>query len=145
MDAGGQTPAAAPARVLIVEDDALLALSIEDALRGAGVADVTVCPTVAQAMTALEAKTPDAIVLDNHLADRKDGWALAELVAFIGPRHPQIVFSTAAPEEIPAEIARLGTVLEKPYDPRLLVDALCANRSGGLLSRLRGALHRPNH
>ena len=63
--------------VLVVEDDALLALSIEDVLRNAGVMDVAVCPTVALAMEELERKQPDAIILDVHLDDSADGWALA--------------------------------------------------------------------
>ncbi len=130
-----------PERVLVVEDDALLALSLEDALREAGVNDVIVCPTLDLAMASLEAAPPDAIVLDNHLDDRRDGWALAELVSIVGPNHPHIVFSTAAPEEIPDEIAQLGPVLEKPYDPSLLVDALRHGNGGALLSRWRGALH----
>ena len=129
-----------PENVLVVEDDALLALSIEDVLRNAGVPHVAVCPTVAQAMGELESAHPDAIILDVHLADRKDGWALAEIVACIGPCRPRIIFSTAAPEEIPPEIARLGAVFEKPYDPAMLLEALRSRETGGLFSRFRHAL-----
>lgn len=133
---------ATPRRVLVCEDDAQLALGIEDALRAAGVLHVTVCPSASLAMAALETVYPDAIVIDSHLADRDDGWALAELIAFLGPKPPRIVFSTATPEEIPPEVARLGTIIEKPYDPLLLVEALVSGRPGGLLSRVREALHR---
>lgn len=133
---------ASPARVLVCEDDAALADAVAAALRAAGVRGVTICPSAAQAMAALETLHPDAIVIDSHLADRDDGWALAELVAFLGPRPPKILFSTATPEEIPPEVARLGTIVEKPYDPRLLADALVSGRTGGFLSRVREALHR---
>jgi CheY-like chemotaxis protein len=131
-----------PLRVLVCEDDAILALAIEDALGDAGVSNISVCPSAALAMAALEDEHPDAIVIDSHLADRDDGWALAELVAFLGPKPPRIVFSTASPDEIPPEVARLGTVVEKPYDPRMLVDALISGHAGGLLARVREALHR---
>mgnify|MGYP001095319698 CR=1 FL=1 len=127
--------------VLVVEDDALLALSIEDVLRNAGIPDVAVCPTVALAMAELERKQPDAIILDVHLGDREDGWALAEIIACIKPDHPRIIFSTAAPEEIPPEVAKLGAIFEKPYDPAMLLEALCAESGGGLFARFRRAWH----
>ena len=125
--------------VLVVEDDALLALSIEDVLRNAGVMDVAVCPTVALAMEELERKQPDAIILDVHLDDSADGWALAEVVSCIAPNHPRIIFSTAAPNEIPPNIAKLGAIFEKPYDPAMLLDALGSDNRSGLFSRFRRA------
>jgi len=139
MEAAGGTPE----RVLVVEDDALLALSIEDVLRGAGTPKVTVCPTIELAMASIEEARPDAIILDSHLSDRHDGWALAEVVNCLGPRRPRIIFSTAAPEEIPPEIAKLGVIFEKPYDPSMLIDALNAREASGLFSRFRSAFSRP--
>jgi len=134
-----------PENVLVVEDDALLALSIEDVLRDAGVLRVAVCPTVSQAMGEFESTHPDAIILDVHLADRNDGWALAEIVACIGPCRPRIIFSTAAPEEIPPEIAKLGAIFEKPYDPAMLLEALRCRDTSGLFSRFRHAWRLPPH
>ena len=126
--------------VLLVEDDAILALATEMALRDAGATKVTVCSTTAQALAALRESKPDCMVLDVHLADRDDGWAIAELVSDVGPRPPRIVFSTGAPDDIPEEIADLGPVLEKPYDTVELVAALRKPPREGLLARLRGAL-----
>ena len=124
-------------RVLVVEDDAILSLNIEQALLDAGAAEVEICPTTDSALEALRARKPDAIVLDVHLADRDDGWAIAELVAGIGPKPPRIVFSTGAPQDIPAEIAGLGTVLAKPYEPGELVAAIRTPARRGLLERLK--------
>lgn len=126
-------------RVLIVEDDPVLALALEDALRTGCAADVVICPSMEAAMAELHRQTPGAIVLDIHLADRDDGWALAELTDLIGTRRPRIVFSTAAPQDIPEEIAEMGAVFEKPYDPAALVAALCGEEQHGLFARLRGA------
>jgi len=36
-------------------------------------------------------------------------------------RRPRIVFSTGAPQDIPKEIAEIGPIFEKPYDPAELV------------------------
>lgn len=124
-------------RILVVEDDALLSLSIEDALLDAGARSVKICPTTDEALAALREDKPDAIVLDVHLADRDDGWAIAELVDSIGPKPPRIVFSTGAPQEIPERIAELGIVLEKPYDPADLVRAVSGTAKKGLLARLK--------
>ena len=130
-----------PDNVLVVEDDALLALSIEDVLRSAGISEIEVCPTIALAMEAIDKAAPEAIILDVHLADREDGWALAELVTCLTPDHPQIIFSTAAPEEIPPDVAKLGTIFEKPYDPSMLIEALRSRSSRGIFSRFRHAFH----
>ena len=127
-------------RVLVVEDDPLLSMAIEQALVDAGAADVVVCPSVACAMTALEEGPADAIVLDVHLADRDDGWALAELVAMLGPKRPRIVFSTASPEDIPPEVAEMGPVFAKPYDPAQLAEVLASGAKRGLFQRLRNAI-----
>lgn len=127
-------------RVLLVEDDAILAMATEDALRDAGADEVIVCSTTAEALAALRDQKPDCMVLDVHLADRDDGWAIAELVSEVGPNPPRIVFSTGAPDDIPDEVAELGRVLVKPYDSADLVALLREPPRQGLLARLRGAL-----
>src|SRR6478672_7031118 len=125
-------------RALIVEDDPLLALNLEDALMAGGAEAVVVCESVASAMDELERLKPDILILDVHLADRDDGWAMAELVTTLSPRPPAIIFSTGAPERIPDHVAQLGAVLAKPYDPAALIAVLAGlRRKPGLLGRLR--------
>jgi CheY-like chemotaxis protein len=124
-------------RVLVVEDDKVLALSIEAALLDAGASEVVICPSIACTMGALE-RGAQAIVLDVHLADRDDGWALAELVSLLGPTPPRIVFSTGSPEDIPPEIAEMGPIFEKPYDPAKLAEVLAGDTRRGLFARLLG-------
>ena len=126
--------------VLLVEDDALLAMALEDALKDAGAERVSWCATVARTMAALENEKPDTVVLDVHLSDADDGWALAELIPQLGLRNVQIVFSTGAPDDIPEDIAALGPIFEKPYDPAKLVDAIRSRKGAGLIARLRDAL-----
>lgn len=126
--------------VLLVEDDAILCLTIEQALRDAGVKEIDICTTTEQALEALRRKQPDAIVLDVRLADRNDGWAVAELVRTLGPDRPRIIFSTGQPDVIPEDVAALGRVLAKPYDAATLVQMLREPGRKGLFSRIRGAL-----
>ncbi len=129
-----------PGSVLVVEDDAILSLSIEQALREAGVERVECCGSTESALAALKREQPDAIVLDVHLADRDDGWAIAELVRSLGPASPRIVFSTGMPKDIPLDIGELGCILEKPYPPEALIELLQQPERRGIIARLRGAL-----
>ena len=123
-------------RILVVEDDPVLAMAIEDVLRSNGASHVTVCSAIKRAMEHLESTGCDVLVLDVHLADRNDGWALAELVMMLGPKPPKIIFSTGSPADIPADIAELGCVLEKPYDPMDLITAITDDGKTGLFARL---------
>lgn len=127
-------------RVLVVEDDPVLGMATEDTLREGGVEHIDICPTTDGALEALKAALPDAIILDVHLSDRDDGWAIAKLVESLGEHSPRIVFSTGAPQDIPPHIAELGSVLTKPYAPEALLAALREPGRRGLLSRLRNAL-----
>ncbi len=126
-------------RVLLVEDDPVLAMLLEHAFLRADTREVVICSTMQATVDELEkGARPDAIVIDVHLGDRDDGWAIAELVTMLGPNPPRIAFSTGSPQDIPPAIAELGPVFEKPYDPALLVDELTVGRKRGLFSRLLG-------
>ncbi|MGX7927032.1 response regulator [Tsuneonella sp. HG094] len=140
LRSGKRTAARPLGHVLLVEDDAMIAFALEGSLLDAGAKSVTICPTSAEALAALRDHKPDALVLDVHLADRDDGWAIAELVNSVGPKPPRIVFSTGAPQDIPTEIADLGPVLEKPYDHGELIAALRRPPRAGLIARIKDVL-----
>jgi len=123
---------------LVVEDDPVIALFVADALRAGGADPVETCGSTEAAREALERLAPVIVVLDVHLADRADGWVFAELLPLLGPNRPQLIFATGSPEEIPAEVAALGTVLAKPFAQADLLAALAPQRAPGLLDRLRG-------
>lgn len=129
-----------PDHVLVVEDDAILGMAIEDALRDAGIAKVELSVSTEEALRHLRDESPQAIILDVHLADRDDGWAIAELVRTLGPDSPRIIFSTGAPQDIPDNVAAMGCILEKPYSPEVLIDLLRQPKRRGIISRLRGRL-----
>ncbi|WP_332872611.1 response regulator [Allopontixanthobacter sediminis] len=123
--------------ILVVEDDGILAMSIEQALLDGGAGEVVLCNSTEAALAFLRERKPDAIILDVHLADRDDGWAIAELLDDVGPNRPRIVFSTGAPQDIPEKIADLGPVLVKPYEPAELIEAIRGPQRRGLFSLLR--------
>jgi CheY-like chemotaxis protein len=125
---------------LVVEDDALVAMDIAEALEHAGARSVLTVPSVAEAMAELETHIPDIMILDVHLADRDDGWALAELATQLAEARPLILFTTAAPATIPASVASLGHVLPKPFRAQDLVALVHRERQPGLLGRIRNVL-----
>ena len=117
-------------RVLVVEDDPLLAMDLEQALLDAGVRQVVISASMQQAANELERWLPQAVVLDVQLSDRADGWALAEMVSLLGTRPPWIAFSTGQPDAVPPEVQRLGTIYAKPYDTRALAADLMQATQG---------------
>ncbi|WP_338467416.1 response regulator [Novosphingobium sp. ZN18A2] len=135
-------PRAVPlGRALIVEDNALLALEMEQALLDAGAESAATCPDVAGAMREIERHQPDILVLDVTLADRGDGWAIAVLAVETAINPPLIIFSTAQPDRIPRQIRDLGHVLEKPFamEDLATIARKHARRGSGLRSLLRKA------
>jgi two-component system, response regulator PdtaR len=60
-------------RILIVEDEALLALELEDTLEQAGFQVVGVTPTCGTALEWAERQMPDLVLMDIALAGRHDG------------------------------------------------------------------------
>ncbi|WP_337191304.1 response regulator [Parapontixanthobacter aurantiacus] len=126
-----------PQHVVVAEDDAVLAMMIEDALHDAGIAEVEICASTKDAMRALSTRKPKLVIIDVHLADSDDGWAIAELVESMKPNAPRVIFSTGAPQDIPEQIAAMGPVLEKPYDAEELLAVVRQPRRTGLISRLR--------
>lgn len=127
-------------RALIVEDDALVAMDLAAALTDGGAKRVAICASISAALQEMERMPPDLLVLDVRLADRDDGWSLAELAMQLSSVPPLIVFSTATPGSIPAETAALGHVLAKPFPPAALVRLVREHRAPqGLLARLRGS------
>lgn len=130
-------------RALVVEDDAILGMELVETLRGGGAKSVELCTSISDAMAKIEATRFDVVILDVHLEDRSDGWALAELLKELGPRPPRIVFSTGSPDAIPPAIAGLGKVLEKPYAPEELLAALDDQAApNGLFAKLVDSLTR---
>lgn len=100
-------------RVLVVEDEALVAMLVEDALLDAGFAVIGPAATVEEAIELIGRETPDAVVLDLNLAGEVSTPVADELAA---RRIPYIIATGYGASGLP-EGHRNAPVLAKPYDP----------------------------
>jgi CheY-like chemotaxis protein len=76
-------PPAVPHDVLIVEDDAIIALDFEDAVRSCGVPNVRCAADTFEALQAIEARPPDFALLDVGLGSGTS-FAVAERLDALG-------------------------------------------------------------
>jgi DNA-binding response OmpR family regulator len=114
-------------RVLIVEDEALVALTIEDILVEAGYTVVGIADRPADALELARRAPIDIAVVDVRLADGGDGIALASALAALGSM--LILFATGNPAEVRAR-ARVGHgCLTKPFEGEWLLSAIDAIRT----------------
>jgi CheY-like chemotaxis protein len=107
-------------RILIVEDEALVAMLVEDALLDAGAEVIGPVATVAEAMSLLDASAPDAAVLDLNLAG-ETSTPVADVLSARGV--PFVVATGYGAEGLPPGHATVP-VLAKPYDPDELTNTL---------------------
>ena len=110
-------------RVLVVEDELLLAMEAEDALTGAGCHVLGPVPSPEAALAILEADRPDAVTLDLNL----NGEMSAELAKHLRARGIPFVVVTGYGE---SQLRRAGLdgapVVTKPYEARQLLSTLAA-------------------
>lgn len=113
------------ARILVVEDDHLVAMNIESALLDAGMVVTGIASTAEKAVELGEATRPDLAVMDIRLAGKRDGVEAAlELFERFGIR---CVFASAHYDEATrkrAEPARPLAWIPKPYQTDALVRAV---------------------
>jgi DNA-binding NarL/FixJ family response regulator len=116
---------AEPARILIVEDDYLVAMEVETALAEAGFDVVGIATTAEEAIALTVAQNPTLVVMDVRLAGKRDGIdAALQLFREHGIR---CIFATAHYDENARARAQpagpLGW-LQKPYTMASLVEAV---------------------
>lgn len=107
-------------RILVVEDEALVAMLIEDALVEVGAFILGPAASVAEAMALLDGVTPAAAVLDLNLAG-ENSVAVADRLVALGV--PFVIATGYGRDGVPARHAG-GAVLPKPYDPTELIRTL---------------------
>ncbi len=100
-------------RVLIVEDEALLAMELEESVEEAGHVVVGWAVTSAQAMKLVDQSEIDLALVDFHLADGPKGDMVAEYLA--EKSKAMVVFTTANASRIPEGMLGAVGVLSKPY------------------------------
>lgn len=99
--------------VLVIEDEALVAMMIEDSVLAAGAASVTIAASEAEAVDAAAAQRPDFITSDVRLVEGTGPEAVATIVVQHGDI--PVLFITATPSER-KPCAPPGEVMAKPVN-----------------------------
>lgn len=121
-------------RLLVVEDEALVAMLIEDALRDLGCVVVGPVGNVAQALALLERDTVEGALLDVNLGGAERSYPVADALA---ARGLPFIFVTGYGEEGVDQRYAPVTVLQKPFDPRTLERFVAAMLAGRTAPRAR--------
>jgi DNA-binding NarL/FixJ family response regulator len=125
LSAGRSAPAAG--RVLIVEDDFLIASDVESALRDAGIEISGVASSAEEALELAETHRPTLAIMDIRLAGQRDGVEAAlDLFRLYGIR---CVFATAHHDAFTLQRAQPANPLAwvpKPYSVGSLVEIVRA-------------------
>ena len=123
FEAEGVRKMTAAAKILIVEDEAVLALSMQDILERAAYDVVGVVSDFQRAFVVAQQERPDLAIIDFKLANAIDGTTVAlELTKRYGL---QVIFATGHPGGMPeAGNALAFATLSKPYTPEQLLAAV---------------------
>lgn len=111
-----------PLRVLIVEDEALLAMELEGLVEDAGHTVVGWATSSTEARHMVDTIDADIAFVDVHLTDGPTGVSVAEYIE--RKRSAMVVFMTANPKRIPENFAGAIGVIAKPYTMNGLMAAL---------------------
>jgi CheY-like chemotaxis protein len=108
--------------VLIVEDEALLALELGYLVREAGCTDVGHAMDSREALSLASALHPDLALVDVHLSDGPTGIDVAR--AIVEDCQAVALFMTANVKRLPADYAGACGVIGKPYSDTAVRNAL---------------------
>ena len=109
-------------RILVVEDEVLIALELEYLLEDLGHITVGVAGSSADAIALGRSTAPDLALVDIHLIDGPTGIDVARTLS-ADPR-TIVLFMTANSKRIPADFAGALGVIAKPYSERVVASAL---------------------
>jgi two-component system, response regulator PdtaR len=116
---------AARLRILIVEDDALIAMDTEDALVQAGCEVVGVANRCQTAVELCGAERPDLVVMDISLAGKRDGVEAAKIIRKLFDIAVLFLSGQTTSDLVPrASEAKAVGWLSKPLDRRKLSTAI---------------------
>lgn len=100
-------------RVLIVEDEALLAMELESIIEDNGHEVVGWAANARQARELIDHTQADVAFVDVHLADGPTGIEVADYIR--AHNQSMVVFLTANPKRLPENYAGAVGVISKPY------------------------------
>lgn len=102
-----------PLNILIVEDEAILAMELENLLEDAGHVTVGWATCLSEAEELIHDISADLALVDVHLSDGLTGIEVADL--FRRTHAATVVFMTANPKLIPEDFVGALGVIAKPY------------------------------
>jgi AmiR/NasT family two-component response regulator len=109
-------------RILVVEDEILIALELESLLQEAGHDVVGIATSCADALRLARDLSPELAFVDIHLADGPTGVDVARHLT--GNLGVTVLFMTANAKRIPEDFAGACGVIAKPYTERGVREAL---------------------
>jgi two-component system, response regulator PdtaR len=110
-----------PLRILIVEDEFLIALELESLLQDIGHDVVGIAASSAEAIDLAKRSSPDLAFVDVHLSDGLTGIDAARALS---EQEITVLFMTANAKRIPEDFAGARGVIAKPYTERGVKEAL---------------------
>ena len=105
---------------LIIEDEPLIAIAIEDALRGCGFTSFDFAVTAEEALAAARGKCPDLITADDQL---RPGCGITAVQSICSERPVPFIFITGTPGQVRIRLPGHALV-EKPFRADHIVDAV---------------------
>ena len=121
-----------PLRVLIIEDEVLLAIDLESHLEALGQEIVGLAGDATQALALADVEHPDLALVDINLRDGRTGLVISSKLG--AGYDTTAVLVTGSPEQIPADYAGAIGALTKPCDQKCWNSWLCSSvhfASGG--------------
>lgn len=108
--------------ILIVEDEAILAVELECIIRELGHNVVGIATSSSDAITLANRKQPDLALVDVNLKDGPTGPDAARKLAEEG--QVAVLFTTSNPDRIPSDFAKACGLVTKPYSEHGLKAAI---------------------
>jgi CheY-like chemotaxis protein len=105
---------------LIIEDDAVIAMSIEDELRDLGYSSIEIAVTEEEAIQAAAKARPDLLTCDGHLLSGSGLGAVRKIIASCSV---PVIFITGDPEHVPGWFPKTR-VVAKPFSASALCSAV---------------------
>jgi CheY-like chemotaxis protein len=115
-EAGRELAAEIATDILIIEDEALIALDLKNLIESLGHRTIGIASTQSEAMALSKAKRPGLILSDIQLADGSSG--LEAVNDLLGSFEVPVIFITAYPERyLTGERPEPAFLISKPYQP----------------------------
>jgi DNA-binding response OmpR family regulator len=105
---------------LIIEDESMIVMAIEDALRGCGFTSFDVAASAEGAVAAAVAKCPDLITADVEL---RPGCGITAVQSICSGKPIPILFITGSPSEVRTRMPGQA-IIEKPFTADHIVAAV---------------------